>query len=113
MTTTADFTESVAHNTQGLEAITTGPCPGCETCRKDYDYPTMEALAEAWTTGDLDSEPHFSWSACDLCGSTLGGDREVWHAIDKNGEIIHGDNACTDCVMYLANGDIPEDWSQR
>lgn len=26
-------------------------------------------------SGDLDEEPHFSWSSCDGCGSTLGGDR--------------------------------------
>jgi hypothetical protein len=37
----------------------------------------------------------------------MGGDREVWHFI-MDGKIQHGDGACVDCIMYLANGDEPE-----
>ena len=104
------YTESVKFHTKGLEAISTGPCPGCEECRKNYGFDTLEALKEAWESGELEAEPHFSWSACDICGSHLGGDREEWHAIDKKtGALIHGDNACVNCVVFLANGDEPEE----
>ena len=109
----SEYTESVKHFTQGLAAISTRPCPGCEQCQKLYGFATLESLEEAWETGKIGGEPHFSWSACDICGSHFGGDREEWHAINKEtGELIHGDNACVDCVVYLANGDEPEEWNQ-
>ena len=53
-----------------------------------------------------------------MCGTTLGGDREVWHALDTNYQdtpiadrvLHHFHDVCTDCVLYLANGDEPEQW---
>lgn len=55
-----------------------------------------------------DWETEFSWSACDACGSTLGGDRTPAHGLDTNGAVLHM-HVCVDCVEYLANGDLPED----
>lgn len=49
----------------------------------------------------------FSWSDCEICGSTLGGDRFPWHAIGSDGRILHG-TCCADCTVYLANGEEPE-----
>jgi len=141
------FVEAIERNTQGLTAVSTGPCPGCEQCRDEYGVkvrcecqdkpenegepdpdcddcdgkgvrlPTMAEFEEQWSSGKAISEGEFSHSGCDLCGSTLGGTFEPWHAclpvVDAAGqlvryEIIHGDRACVDCVMYLANGDLPE-----
>lgn len=80
------------------------PCPCCEDgCRK----PTPAEFGEQWSIGRAYSEPSFFWSGCDLCGCSLGCDSEPWHAIDANGEIIHGEHACPDCMCYLANGDLP------
>ena len=31
----------------------------------------------------------------------------------KGDEIVCEDDACTDCVFYLANGDEPESWRAR
>ena len=90
------YTESVEATLKGLVGISTGICPGCKECRDEYGQ-------------DESVEPYFSWSNCDICGSTLGGAREPWHALDKHNEIVHGDCVCTDCVMYLANGDEPID----
>lgn len=65
---------------------------------------------EAWSSGAVYSEPSFSWSSCGICNSHLGGDREVWHALDDlTGTLYHFDDACVDCVVYLANGDEPEE----
>jgi hypothetical protein len=68
----------------------------------------MEEFEVAWSSGEVYSEPGFSWSPCGICGSGLGGDREPWHAINE-GEILHFDDACVDCVLYLAYGDLPEE----
>lgn len=103
-----DFVIAIDANTEGLDAVSTGVCPGCETCRDEYG-PDMseEEFDEALSSGKIVAEPFFSWHGCDLCGSSLGGNFEPWYAVDKNGEITHGDRACVDCVVYLANGDLP------
>ncbi len=129
-----EYLEAIEQNTEGVTFISTGICPGCKTCYDDfamevncscentqdelpycldcrdttYRKPTMEEFEEQWSTGEIFDEGHFSWSGCDLCGSPLGGNFEAWHAIDENGEIVHGERACVDCVMYFANGDLPE-----
>ena len=128
-----EFVEAIEWNTKGLTAVSTGVCPGCEQCRDEYgikvkcdcgapeaegDYceacddsgeraPTTEEFNEQVSSGEVFSEGGFSWQGCDLCGSALGGTFEVWHAVDANGEIIHGEYACVDCMTYLANGDLP------
>lgn len=56
----------------------------------------------------------FSWSACEGCGSPLGGDRYLINLIPHNGPInddtILQTTVCQDCLMAHANGDMPEDW---
>lgn len=104
------FTEAVKCNTEGLEAVSTGFCAGCETCRKEWGFKTEQAAQAAVDSGKIVNEPHFSWSPCEICGSSLGGDREEAHAVDATGEIIHLGGACVDCMIYLANGDEPKDW---
>jgi Fe-S-cluster-containing dehydrogenase component len=90
-TAQADYAARVERNTEGMQALSTGICPGCTTCMDTYGY----------------DEPAFSWQGCDICGSSLGGDMEPYHYLDDDGEIQHGDNACTDCIMFLAYGDTP------
>jgi hypothetical protein len=132
-----EFVESIERNTEGLTFVSTGVCPGCEQCRDELDIKTpcecggesnwpegefycddcdgkgersltMAEFEEQWHNGEICDESGFSWQGCDLCGSSLGGNMSVWHAIDKDGNIIHGEHACVDCVVYLANGDLPE-----
>lgn len=106
------FTDSIDHELQGLEAVSAGPCPGCSECfpdASDADEPTNDEH-------DLASEPHFSWSTCECCGSRLGGDRHPAHGLIPNADgslkgaaLVHFD-ICVDCLLYLANGDEPESW---
>jgi len=129
--TAEEFIEAIARNTEGLEAVSTGICPGCSQCLDEYGkpvpceckgeepdcpkcdgrgerQPTPDEFEDQWSTGEVFAEPFFSWHRCDLCGSTLGGDREPWHAVDKaSGKIIHGERACVDCMIFLANGQLP------
>lgn len=55
---------------------------------------------------DLASEPGFSWSECDTCGSALGGDRHPAHARLSSGQLIHL-SVCEDCLFYLNYGTLP------
>ena len=70
-------------------------------CREGFDV--------GYSGGCFDDEASFSWGSCGICGDNLGGDRYHWHGLDDlTGTLYHFDDACTDCVMYLANGEEPE-----
>lgn len=85
------YADAVAAELEGVEAVSVGGCEGCGDCY-DPDEP----------------EPAFSWATCDGCGSTFGGNRFPGHGL-IDGELHHFE-FCTDCVMYIANGDEPEEW---
>ena len=64
-------------------------------------------------------EGHFSWSACDTCGSTFGGDRYDM-VLTNVGVDEHGKrypmvevSSCVDCMVFAANGDLPDTWRPR
>jgi hypothetical protein len=90
------FTDAIDSNLGEFELIAVGMTEDCDECP------------------DGEDEGFFSWSACDSCGSTLGGTRYAAHAVKKTGvldtEIMHID-ICVDCLMYHANGDEPEAWA--
>jgi len=84
----------------------TGDCPDCNNgsvcvCSGCENY-----------SEDIGDEGGFSWSQCGICGSSLGGNRYVWHWVDEDGEIMHEDDGCVDCLLYLSNGDEPGEWSE-
>lgn len=55
-------------------------------------------------------EGYFTWHSCDVCGSSLGGERHpvVFYEKGTTVEVGKGD-ACGDCVVYIANGELPLD----
>lgn len=77
---------------------------------EEAEKAAREAFKEAVSCEEIYDEGSFSWSGCGICGSHLGGTLYSWHGVDSNGDIMHFDDACTDCVMYLANGDEPDEW---
>ena len=101
------FADAVESGCERLTAVSPGVCPGCEQCRQDYDYKSLSALKTAYDAGKIVEEPWFSWHACECCGSSLGGDRYEAHGLDADNEIVHFE-VCVDCLLYLANGDLPE-----
>lgn len=105
----SEYESAVDRNLAGLEFISTGICPGCKECQQTWDMPEDE-LEQAWSTGDVCDEGSFSWHVCESCGSHLGGNRYDAHGVDADGAIVHL-SVCTDCLMYLANGDLPENWN--
>lgn len=113
------YTDAVAACLRDRRGVSAGECPGCEACAERHDM-TLDEHRAAWRDGKLDGGGEsFSWSPCGVCGTKLGGDRCTWHWISggiehgKGDEIVHEDDACTDCVFYLANGDEPESWRAR
>jgi len=106
----SDYTKAVNERTQGLDGLSVGVCPGCETCMTEHGYDDKVAFYEAVQGGEVFDEGSFSSRGCGICGSKLGGHMYTYHYIDETGEIIHGDDCCVDCLMYLANGDEPEHW---
>lgn len=105
---TSAFRAAFERGTAGLEALSVGICATCPVCQSNHGM-SPAAFYSAVQAGKIESEPGFSWSSCDLCGSGLGGDREPYHWID-GGKLRHGDGACVDCIVYIANGDEPEEW---
>lgn len=84
-----------------------------DLCEGD-DMPTFEDFYE-WRTKRheaAEAEGEFSWSTCDCCGSHIGGTRYACTALPPN----PAENkdfctywVCTDCYLYIANGDVPDD----
>jgi len=98
------YADSVARSLRGLEHVSTGHCPGCPKC-----YPCEE--------GHYEGEG-FSWSECETCDSTLGGDRQAVHGIgvrkrDARGRFKCGSgrlfhlSVCVDCLFFLEYGTEP------
>jgi hypothetical protein len=109
----SDYTDAVEAGLKGIDAPSVGVCPGCEQCRDDLAPDmSMEEFEEAWQSGDICDEASFSYSGCGICGTRLGGDRYVWHWLDDNNNIIHEDDCCVDCALFMANGDEPEQWER-
>jgi hypothetical protein len=67
-----------------------------------------------YAEGDEDHqcESSFSWRECDSCGSHLGGDRGKAQAFEpaQDKPDITEIDICTDCRMWHANGELPENW---
>lgn len=91
------FITAVEHNMKGLTVN-----PGCLGAKCEY------------AEGDENHqcEGGFSWSECDSCGTVLGGDRYPAYGIPETGDPIEL-SICSDCLMFHANGEEPEDWRVR
>jgi hypothetical protein len=56
-----------------------------------------------------DSEGSFSWHRCDLCRTDLGGNRTRCNGYNpETGDVVDVDLVCDDCILFLANGDLPD-----
>ena len=110
MKTTANYIESFERRTRGLEAISCGLCASCSDCQSAFDV--GEKKLQAMIDKGLSDEGGFSRAGCDCCGSSLGQNLYAAHAlIDLDGRkvLIHLE-VCSDCVMFVANGDLPKQW---
>ncbi len=95
-----NYRREVDRRLAGIHRISPGACPGCADCGLDEN----EEVAAIEVAG----EPHFSWSSCDACGSSLGGDRHPAHGISAEFGRMHL-SVCTDCVYYLNYGCLDDE----
>ena len=102
------FEKAVEKNCHGIEHISSGICSKCPECQDAYNEDDEDIFQEKIESQEVLDEGNFSWSPCDTCGASFGGDRYNAHGF-VNGEIIHLD-ICVDCLAYFANGDLPENW---
>lgn len=110
------FIEAFTRGTEGMIGVSAGSCPGCARCMELDGIEDPDEHRAEWESGDLAEHHSFSWRPCGICGTRLGGSRNVWHRVDDpHGarEIIHEDDMCDDCLFFHANGDLPEQWSVR
>jgi len=101
------FLERYDNGLQGLDFVSPGFCSGCQECLDGHDICCEHKALYMLDKGEIVDEGHFSWSACDACGGGLGGDRYAAHGVTANREIIHFE-ICQDCLLYMANGDLPD-----
>ena len=93
------FEQAVAEGSEGLKFLSPGVCCECGTCRAYLGYHESGGIAE---------DPTFSHSPCHLCNSIFAGDRWIAHGRDEI-DIVHLE-ICGDCLQYIANGTLPENW---
>jgi len=108
MMTIQEYIDNVEANLKGYKYISTGLCPGCDECYSAFGNGNPKDFVDCVENGELVNEASFSHSPCGICGSHLGGDRFIWHWVDDDGHIVHEDDCCVDCLMYIANGDLPD-----
>lgn len=105
MSEQTEFVRAFERGIDGLLCFSAGSAlPECEDCGLGDISDANENL-DAY---DCASEPSFGWHPCEVCGSTLGGDRFPAHGFLDSGEIIHL-SVCVDCVVYHANGEVPDE----
>jgi hypothetical protein len=98
------FCAAVDYHCEGLTVSIGCEGPKCEYAEGDADH---------------QCESFFSSLPCDSCGSHLGGDRNKAFGIKQIEPRpttapfveLFPMSVCVDCVMYHANGDLPETWS--
>lgn len=96
------FLEAIEHNLSGLKFFSVGACPGCDEC----GLPDVDSMDSAeYESADQGDE--FSTVSCDSCGSDLAGSRHPAHGFTADDTLIHLD-VCVDCLMFHANGELPE-----
>jgi len=109
----SNYTDAVERGLEGMHAVSFGPICEAGHCAECDDTGFSKPYQDDYTYGEyVGDEGGFSWSPCGICGSSLGGDRYVWHWLDENNEMNHENDGCTDCLQYISNGDEPEEISE-
>ena len=109
------YEDAITHNWPD-HTIAPGPATCCYECLSSRGIDESEVSDDT----ELLDEGSFSWRECESCGSQLGGDRHDAHALHRqafgpNAERpgdFHHISICTDCLLFHANGDEPEDWNR-
>jgi hypothetical protein len=68
-----------------------------------------------FVTPSGEGEGHFSRYRCESCGGLAGDRHQVsFWSVDGTDDPVSGEaEVCTDCLMYIANGEVPPDLDDR
>ena len=94
-----EYEQAFDSGSEGMQSLSSGANHACSECNPD------EVNEDSFNK--LCHESHFSWSACNLCGSSLGGNREPAHYIDDRDELCHIE-VCEDCVYCMEYGRLDD-----
>lgn len=83
-----------------LTFVSTGICPGCHECMREYGYITESVFEQAVSEEVVLDEGSFSWSPCEVCNTSLGGNSYLAHGFDKDDNLIHF-RVCIDCFYEI------------
>lgn len=104
-----EFKERFKRRTEGLEAISCGLCSKCSDCQSTFDASELEL--ERLIDRGLCDEGGISRSGCNTCGDCqqqLLYAGHAWMQLDGKEVLTHLE-ICQDCMLYIANGQLPED----
>ncbi len=90
---------------EGITNLSTGhiECPECGSAWED-DGKCPEGCGNRETF----DEPYFSWSPCDCCATSLGGDREIATGYNPTTGEIQEYQICTNCAYYAEYGRLDD-----
>jgi hypothetical protein len=94
-----------------MEALSSGLCSACSDCQDNYGVDELE-LKDMMDQG-LSDEGGISRQGCDCCGNGLQQNLyagHCWITLDDGKEVLTHLELCSDCMMFIANGDLPENW---
>jgi len=105
------FMAAFSNGIKDIHVVSAGFSWNCPECLNNYDICCEHKGEHMYQKGEIVDEGSFSHNACDICGSKLGGNRFSAHGVldTDHKEIVHLE-VCVDCIMYMANGDLPEVW---
>ena len=105
---TSDERETNAVDTENdIGPVNPGLYGGCPDCQSAYGMEPREFYRAVHKDYTVEDEGGFSWYNCELCNSSLGGNRYAAHASKKTAdkwEHTHLD-ICEDCLFATANGE--------
>ncbi len=95
----ADYEADFRHGMNNLMGFSSNSwIQECSECPHDATYDDGVCY---------DVEPYFSWHTCEICGSTLGGNRTDSHAYYVD-TLVHL-RVCDDCVYYAEYGRLDDE----
>lgn len=85
----------------GIQNLTAGllSCPDCLIPWNEEDQ-----CPDCGMDRDAAEESYFSWSSCDCCGTSLGGNRVDATGYNPTTEEILEFTVCEDCIYYAEYG---------
>lgn len=78
-------------------------CPECHSSFTDSGY-----CPKGHGHRELFDEPYFSWSPCECCGSSLGGNRQKAFGFHPKNSGIFEYSICENCVYYAEYGRLDD-----